>query len=52
MSKITRTDPNKVLSKAVEYHGFVYLAGITARDNSKGIKEQTADILADRKSVV
>lgn len=46
MSKITRTDPNKVLSKAVEYHGFVYLAGITARDNSKGIKEQTADILA------
>ncbi len=46
MSKITRTNPNKILSKAVEYHGFVYLAGITTRDPGKAIKEQTADVLA------
>ena len=31
MSKIIRTEPGPILSKAVEYHGFVYLPGITAR---------------------
>ncbi len=46
MSKITRTEPNKILSKAVEHHGFVFLAGITARDPSAGVKAQTTDILA------
>jgi enamine deaminase RidA (YjgF/YER057c/UK114 family) len=46
LSKIIRTNPNDILSSAVEYHGFVYLAGITAKDQSKGIKEQTADVLA------
>lgn len=46
MSKITRTDPNKILSKAVEYHGFVYLAGITGRDTTRDVKGQTTDILA------
>ena len=46
MSKIIRTEPNKILSKAVEYHGFVYVQGVTAKDPSKGIKEQTADVLA------
>lgn len=45
MSKIIRTEPGPILSKAVEYHGFVYLPGITARDTSKDIKGQTADIL-------
>jgi enamine deaminase RidA (YjgF/YER057c/UK114 family) len=45
MSKIIRTEPGSILSKAVEYHGFVYLPGITARDTSKDIKGQTADIL-------
>ena len=45
MSKISRTDPGSILSKAVEYHGFVYLQGVTARDNSKDIKGQTADVL-------
>ncbi len=45
MSKIIRTDPNQILSKAVEYHGFVYLQGCTARDLSKDIKGQTADVL-------
>lgn len=46
MSKIIRTEPNKILSKAVEYHGFVYLQGVTANDTSKDIKGQTADVLA------
>jgi len=46
MAKIIRTDPGAILSKAVEYHGFVYLPGITARDPSKDIKAQTADVLA------
>jgi enamine deaminase RidA (YjgF/YER057c/UK114 family) len=45
MTKITRTDPGAILSKAVEYHGFVYLQGVTARDTSKDIKGQTADVL-------
>ncbi len=45
MSKIIRTEPNKVLSKAVEYHGFVYLQGLTARDTSRDIKGQTAEVL-------
>jgi enamine deaminase RidA (YjgF/YER057c/UK114 family) len=46
MSKIIRTEPGPILSKAVEYHGFVYLPGITARDTSLDIKGQTADVLA------
>jgi enamine deaminase RidA (YjgF/YER057c/UK114 family) len=45
MSKIIRTEPNKILSKAVEYHGFVYLQGFTAKDTSKDVKGQTAEIL-------
>ena len=45
MSKIVRTEPNKILSKAVEYHGFVYLQGVTAKDVSKDIKGQTAEVL-------
>jgi len=46
MSKIVRTNPNQILSSAVEYHGFVYLAGITTNDTAKDIKGQTADVLA------
>ncbi len=46
MSKITRTDANKVLAKAVEYHGFVYLAGITADDTSQDVAGQTRQVLA------
>ena len=45
MSKIIRTEPNKVLSKAVEYHGFVYCQGVTARDLSKDIVGQTHEVL-------
>lgn len=46
MSKIIRTEPNKILSKAVEHHGFVYLQGCTASDVGKDIKGQTAEVLA------
>lgn len=45
MSKILRTDPGAILSKAVEFHGFVYLQGVTAKDIGKDIKGQTAEVL-------
>ena len=35
MPDIKRTEPGSILSKAVEYHGFVYLQGVTAKDTSK-----------------
>ena len=46
MSKIIRTEPNKVMSKAVEYHGFVYCQGVTAPDLSQDITGQTEQVLA------
>jgi enamine deaminase RidA (YjgF/YER057c/UK114 family) len=46
VSKIIRTDPNQILAKAVEYHGFVYLQGCTASDLSKDVKGQTEEVLA------
>ncbi len=46
MSKIIRTEPNKVMSKAVEYHGFVFCQGMTARDLSQDVIGQTKDVLA------
>jgi enamine deaminase RidA (YjgF/YER057c/UK114 family) len=46
MSRIIRTDANPVLSKAVEYHGFVYLQGMVASDLTKDITGQTEDVLA------
>jgi len=46
MSKIIRTEPNDVLAKAVEYHGFVFTQGVTAKDLSKDISGQTQEVLA------
>jgi enamine deaminase RidA (YjgF/YER057c/UK114 family) len=46
MSKIVRTDAGPILSKAVEYHGFIFTAGIIARDPSADITAQTKDVLA------
>ena len=46
MSKIIRTDAGKVLSQAVEYHNFVYLAGMTAGDTSQDVAGQTKQVLA------
>ena len=45
MSRIIRTEASPVLSKAVEYHGFVYTAGVVPRDSSGDIKAQTKDVL-------
>jgi enamine deaminase RidA (YjgF/YER057c/UK114 family) len=45
MSKIIRTEPNEILSQAVEYHGFIFTAGVTARDLSKDIVGQTEEVL-------
>ena len=46
MSKITRTDAGKILAKAVEYHNFVYLCGMTADDTSQDVAGQTRQVLA------
>ena len=46
MSKIIRTEPNAVLAKAVEYHGFVYVQGVTASDTAKDVTGQTEEVLA------
>ncbi len=45
MSKIVRTEANKILSKAVEFHGFIFLAGTTASDLSLDVKGQTRQAL-------
>jgi enamine deaminase RidA (YjgF/YER057c/UK114 family) len=45
MSRIIRTETSPILSKAVEYHGFVYTMGVVARDTSGDITAQTKDVL-------
>ncbi len=45
MSKIIRTESNPILSKAVEYHGFVFTQGMVARDLDADVAAQTQDIL-------
>ncbi len=52
MSRIIRTDANPVLSKAVEYHGFVYTQGVVASDPSQDITSQTKDVLAQIDSLL
>ena len=46
MSRIIRTEPGPVLSRAVEYHGFVFSAGVIARDPDGDLVAQTRDVLA------
>ena len=46
MSKITRHGSSAILSNAVEYHGFVFTAGITADDLSQDVTGQTRQVLA------
>ena len=46
MSRIIRTEASPVLSKAVEYHGFVYTMGVVANNPDANITEQTKDVLA------
>jgi enamine deaminase RidA (YjgF/YER057c/UK114 family) len=45
MSKIIRTEPNPILSKVVEYHGFIFTQGVIARDLDADAAAQTRDIL-------
>ncbi|WP_323992164.1 MULTISPECIES: RidA family protein [Nguyenibacter] len=45
MSKIIRTEPNAILSKVVEYHGFLFTQGFVARDLTADIVAQTHDVL-------
>ncbi len=45
MSRIVRTEPNAILAKAVEYHGFVFCQGVTAQDLTKDIVGQTREVL-------
>jgi len=46
MSKINRHGTNQILSTAVEYHNFVFLAGLTADDLGQDIAGQTRQVLA------
>lgn len=46
MSDIQRFNSDKRLSRAVTHGNTVYLAGLTADDRSKGMRGQTAEILA------
>ena len=45
MSRIIRTEPNAILARAVEYHGFVFCQGVTAQDLSKDVTGQTREVL-------
>ena len=46
MAKIIRTEPNAIMSRAVEYHGFVFTQGVVARDLDLDVDGQTRDVLA------
>jgi len=46
MSRIIRTEASKIMSKAVEYHGFVYSQGVVSSDKSLDITGQTKNVLA------
>jgi enamine deaminase RidA (YjgF/YER057c/UK114 family) len=42
---IVRHEPGPILSRAVEYNGMVFVAGLTADDSSLDIKGQTEQVL-------
>ena len=46
MAKITRMGSNAILSNSVEYHNFVFLAGMTADDLAQDVSGQTRQVLA------
>ncbi len=46
MSRILRTEPGAILSRAVEYHGFVYTQGLVTRDPALDMEGQVTDVLA------
>ncbi len=45
MSRIIRTEAGPIITKAVEYHGFIYTQGVVARDVTGDVSAQTKDIL-------
>ena len=45
MSRIIRTEASAILSKAVEYHGFVYTQGLVTRDAALDFSGQAHDVL-------
>ncbi len=45
MAKILRTEPTAIMSRAVEYHGFVFTQGMVARDLGGDVTAQTRDVL-------
>jgi len=52
MSRIIRTEASPILSKALEYHGFVYTMGVVANDPEGDITTQTKDVLAQIDSLL
>jgi enamine deaminase RidA (YjgF/YER057c/UK114 family) len=46
MSRITRTGVDPILSRVVEYHNFIYTAGVVPQDPTGDIAAQTRDVLA------
>ncbi|QNT77962.1 RidA family protein [Entomobacter blattae] len=45
MSKIIRTSPSAIFSKAVEFHHFIFTQGMTASDLSLDIAGQSKSVL-------
>jgi enamine deaminase RidA (YjgF/YER057c/UK114 family) len=45
--EIKRHEPEKILSHAVEHGNLVYLAGIVAKDLTRGVKQQSEEILRE-----
>jgi len=52
MGRIIRTESDSIVSKVVEYHGFIFTQGLVARDLSGDITAQTSDILAQIDSLL
>jgi len=52
MSRIIRTEPSSILSKAVEYHGFVFTQGMVTRDPTLDLAGQARDVLAQIDAVL
>jgi len=52
MSRILRTEPSDLFSRAVEYHGFVYTQGLVPRNADADVTEQVQDVLAQIDAVL
>ncbi|MEJ0045990.1 MAG: RidA family protein [Rhodospirillales bacterium] len=52
MSRILRTEPSPIFSRAVEYHGFVYTQGLVPRNPDADTAAQVSDVLAQIDAVL